>query len=280
MTRGVGSRHRAGTVIKYLLLTIGSVFTVFPLLWMMLGSFKSESELFAIPPTLLPNTFRLDNYQHVWSSLDYFPNYVFNSIFVTASVVTLNVFLDSLAAFAFARLRFPGRDRIFTFFLVTMLIPAPTLLIPLYLLMRSFGWLDTYWALIMPGATTAFGIFLMWQYMKGLPHDYLEAARIEGANDFTIYWRIYLPLSRPALATLAVFTFITVWNDYLWPLVATSSESMRTVTVGVALLQSNHVFTWVWLMTGATISVVPVIIFYLLTQRYYMAGLTAGSIKG
>lgn len=280
MTSSRPVSRRFGLILKYALLIVASALTLLPLAWMIFGSFKSESELFAPRPSLLPDAFRLDNYVYVWETLKHFPRYVFNSVFVTTTVVALNVFFDSLAAFAFARLRFLGRDRIFAFFLITMLIPAPTLLIPLYLLMRTLGWLDTYWALIMPGATTVFGIFLVWQYMKSLPDDYLEAARIEGANDFVIYWRIYLPLSAPALATLAIFTFINVWNDYLWPLVATSSEEMRTLTVGVALLQSNNVFTWVWLMTAATISVLPVIGFYLLTQRYYIAGLTAGGVKG
>lgn len=273
-------RRQALTGVRYLVLVIGAALTAFPLLWMVLASFKRESELFGPQPSLLPHAWRLANYLYVLTSLPNFPRYVLNSLVVTVSVVALNVFLDSLAAFAFSQLRFPGRKRIFAVFLMTMLIPPPTLLIPLYLLMRALGWLDTYWALIMPSATTVFGIFLVWQYMRGLPRDFLESARIDGASDFTIYRRIYLPLAAPALATLAVFTFITAWNDYLWPLVATSSDRMRTLPVGLAMLQSNHVFTWVWLMTGATISVVPVVIFYLFTQRFYLAGLTAGGIKG
>lgn len=273
-------RRRTLAGVRYLALAIGVALTAFPLLWMVLASFKRESELFGPQLSLLPHAWRLDNYLYVLTSLPNFPRYVVNSLVVTVSVVALNVFLDSLAAFAFSQLRFPGRTRIFAVFLMTMLIPPPTLLIPLYLLMRALGWLDTYWALIMPSATTVFGIFLVWQYMRGLPRDFLESARIDGASDFTIYRRIYLPLAAPALATLAVFTFITAWNDYLWPLVVTSSDRMRTLPVGLAMLQSNHVFTWVWLMTGATISVVPVVIFYLFTQRFYLAGLTAGGIKG
>jgi multiple sugar transport system permease protein len=267
-------------ILLYLFLGIGAFITIFPFLWMIFSTFKSEAEILHIPLQIFPTQFRLDNYIYVWKSLGIFPRYLFNSVFVTGCVVILNVFFDSLAAFAFAKLKFKGKKFIFTIFLVTLLVPGQIMLIELYRVMQAFNWINTYWALIIPGSTSAFGIFLVWQYMRSIPDDFVEAARVEGANDFVIYWRIYFPLSMPALAALAIFTFIGTWNDFLWPLIVTSENSMRTITVGTALMQGNNVMHWTWLMTGAFISVAPVMLFYLFAQRYFIAGLTAGGVKG
>lgn len=264
----------------YTFLVVGGFLTLFPFIWMFLSTFKTEAEIFSVPPTLLPQTFQLDNYVYIWNSLGNFPRFLFNSVFVTASVVILNLFFDSLAAFAFAKLKFPGRDNLFSLFLATMLVPGQVLLIELYRIIQTLGWINSYQALIFPSAMSAFGIFLIWQYMKNIPDDFMEAARMDGANDFDIYLRIYMPLSAPAMAVLAIFTFIGTWNDFLWPLIVTNSEELRTLVVGLALMQGNNVMHWTWLMTGAFISVAPVILFYVLAQRYFIAGLTAGGVKG
>ncbi|HPH98173.1 MAG TPA: carbohydrate ABC transporter permease [Anaerolineaceae bacterium] len=264
----------------YTFLVVGGFLTLFPFIWMFLSTFKTEAEIFSVPPTLLPSSFQFDNYVYIWNSLGNFPRFLFNSVFVTASVVILNLFFDSLAAFAFAKLKFPGRDNLFSLFLATMLVPGQVLLIELYRIIQNLGWINSYQALILPSAMSAFGIFLIWQYMKNIPDDFLEAARMDGANDFDIYLRIYMPLSAPAMAVLAIFTFIGTWNDFLWPLIVTNSEELRTLVVGLALMQGNNVMHWTWLMTGAFISVAPVILFYILAQRYFIAGLTAGGVKG
>jgi ABC-type glycerol-3-phosphate transport system permease component len=264
----------------YTFLIVGAVLTLFPFLWMFLTTFKTEAEVFALPPTLLPASFQFDNYIYIWNSLGNFPRFLFNSVFVTLAVVLLNLFFDSLAAFAFAKLKFPGRDALFSIFLVTMLVPGQVLLIELYRIVQKLGWIDSYQALIFPSAISAFGIFLIWQYMKNIPDDFIEAARIEGAGDFTIFWKIYMPLSAPAMAVLAIFTYIGTWNDFLWPLIVTNSDELRTLVVGLALMQGNNVMSWTWLMTGAFISVAPVILFYVLAQKYFIAGLTAGGVKG
>jgi multiple sugar transport system permease protein len=264
----------------YTFLIVGTVLTLFPFLWMFLSTFKTEAEIFALPPTLLPASFQVDNYIYIWNSLENFPRFLFNSVFVTLAVVILNLFFDSLAAFAFAKLKFPGRDALFSIFLVTMLVPGQVLLIELYRIVQKLGWINSYQALIFPSAISAFGIFLICQYMKNIPDDFIEAARIEGAGDFTIFWKIYMPLSAPAMAVLAIFTYIGTWNDFLWPLIVTNSDELRTLVVGLALMQGNNVMSWTWLMTGAFISVAPVILFYIVAQKYFIAGLTAGGVKG
>jgi ABC-type glycerol-3-phosphate transport system permease component len=264
----------------YTFLVIGTVLTLFPFLWMFLATFKTEAEIFAVPPTLIPASFQFDNYIYIWNSLGNFPRFLFNSVFVTVAVVLLNLFFDSLAAFAFAKLKFPGRDALFALFLTTMLVPGQVLLIELYRIVQKLGWINSYQALIFPSAISAFGIFLIWQYMKNIPDDFIEAARIEGAGDFTIFWQIYMPLSAPAMAVLAIFTYIGTWNDFLWPLIVTNSDELRTLVVGLALMQGNNVMHWTWLMTGAFISVAPVILFYIIAQKYFIAGLTAGGVKG
>lgn len=278
------SAHKQRKVIiqsfLYTFLVVGSFLTLFPFLWMFFSTFKTEAEIFTMPPTLLPEALNFDNYVYIWNSLGNFPRFLFNSVFVTASVVLLNLFFDSLAAFAFSKLKFPGRDTLFSLFLATMLVPGQVLLIELYRVIQKFGWINSYQALIVPSSISAFGIFLIWQYMKNIPDNFLEAARMDGASDFDIFWRIYLPLSSPALAVLAIFTFIGTWNDFLWPLIVTNSEEMRTLVVGLALMQGNNVMHWTWLMTGAFISVAPVILFYVFAQRYFIAGLTAGGVKG
>ncbi|HYF95344.1 MAG TPA: carbohydrate ABC transporter permease [Symbiobacteriaceae bacterium] len=275
-----GTMRQAGLAANYLFLGVGAVVTLFPFLWMFLATFKTEAEILAWPSQFWPARFTLESYKYIWKSLEHFPRNALNSLVVTVGVVVLSGFFDSLAAFAFAKLKFPGRSGFFTAVLATLLIPFYTLIIPLHQVMKSLGWVNSYMALIVPGASSAFGIFLLWQYMKGLPDEFLEAARMEGASEFIVFWRVYLPLSAPAVATLALFRFINTWNDFLWPLVATNTTEMRTLTVALALMQSNNVMHWSWLMTGAFISVVPVILFYLFAQRHLIDGLTAGGIKG
>lgn len=266
--------------LVYLALIIGALIMLGPFLWMILATLKTEAELLTFPPALLPAQFTLENYRYVFESLPLFPRYIFNSIFVTLSVVILNVFLDALAAFAFAMLDFPGRDKIFLLFMVSLLLPLQVVIIPLFRLISDLGWVDSYWALIIPGATSAFGIFLLRQYMRTLSPELLDAARIDGASNFTAFWHIFLPLCRPALATLAVFVFMESWNSFVWPLIVTNADEMRTLTVGVALLQGMNEMHWTWLITASLISLIPMLIFYIFMQRNFIEGLTAGAVKG
>lgn len=199
---------------------------------------------------------------------------------LAAAMVTLsNVFFCTLAGYAFSKLRFPGRGKIFFVLLMTLMVPFQVNLIPLYKLMDLFKWIDTYWALIVPGATSAFGIYLMRQYILSIPDEILGSARVDGCSEFGIFWRIVTPLSLPGVATLAIFTFMGSWTGFLWPMIVTSSMEMRTLPVGIALLQEYHTTNWTQIMAGSTIAAVPMIIVFLSMQRQFIEGLTAGAVK-
>jgi len=184
-----------------------------------------------------------------------------------------------LGRLCFSKLRFPGREKIFFVLLMTFMVPFQVNLIPLYKLMDLFKWIDTYWALIVPGATSAFGIYLMRQYILSIPDEILGSARVDGCSEFGIFWRIVAPLSLPGVATLSIFTFMGSWTGFLWPMIVTSSMEMRTLPVGIALLQEYHITNWSQIMAGSTIAAVPMIIVFLSMQRQFIEGLTAGAVK-
>jgi len=222
----------------------------------------------------------ISNYATALNSLP-FDRYFFNSLLVATSVTLLQLLTSSLAAYAFARLRFKGRDTIFFLYLIGLMIPFPVLLLPNFLMIRQLGWFDSYLALIVPPAFSAFSIFLLRQYYRGIPLDYDESARIDGASSLRIWWSILLPNSRPALAALAVFTFLGTWNDFLWPLVVTNSESMRTLPVGLSTFQGQFTVRWELLMAGSVVALIPVLIVYFFAQNWIIKGLSVSSgLKG
>ena len=222
-----------------------------------------------------------DNYSFVL----FHPNlpvarFFFNSLFVTLSVVFGQLMIASMAAYGFARLRFRGRDWVFALFLGSMMFAGPVTQIPVYLLLKSLGWLDTYWALIVPGVSSAFSIFLLRQFFMQIPKELDEAARMDGAGDFRIYWRVTLPLSKAALATCAAFTFIGVWTDFFGPLIYTNTTEMRTLEVGLSIYKNSYGGqNWPLQMTAAVIVMLPLLVVFLFTQRYFVKGITVGSIK-
>ena len=185
-----------------------------------------------------------------------------------------------MAAYAFARLRFKGRDRLFAVYLGTMMIPAIVTIIPAFLLINAFGWMNTYWALFTPTVSSVWGIFLLRQFFQTIPRDLEDAARIDGASDWTIYWRIILPLSKPALATLAIFAFMGSWKDFLWPLIVTNRSDMRTVEVGIANFSSMYQIDWPHQMAAAVIVMLPIVVVFVLAQKYFVRGITMTGIKG
>lgn len=252
---------------------------IVPFLWMISTSFKSIPEVFAYPIIWIPETIRWENYPQVLELLP-FGRYLFNTAFVSAAVTILELVTSSLAAYAFARLNFPGRDKLFLLYLGTLMIPGQVTLIPNFLLMRWFGWIDTYMALIIPAAFTAFGTFLLRQFFLSIPRELEEAARADGASYFRVYWQIILPLSGPALATLAVFSFMTQWNAFIWPLIVTNREELRTVTVGLRYFQDELVTDYHYLMAGSVMSVIPVLIIFLLLQRYFVRGIALTGMGG
>lgn len=263
----------------YLALIASSIAMLVPFYWMLSTSFKLEGDVFAYPPEWIPHPATLLHYVEVWTSLP-FARFLFNSLFVAAMVTLSNVFFCTLAGYVFAKLRFPGRDQIFFVLLMTLMVPFQVNLIPLYKLMDLFKWIDTYWALIVPSATSVFAIYLMRQYIMSIPDELLDSARVDGCSEFGIFWRIVAPLSLPGVATLAIFTFMGSWTGFLWPMIVTSSMNMRTLPVGIALLQQYHTTNWTQTMAGSTIAALPMIIVFLLMQRQFIEGLTAGAVKG
>jgi multiple sugar transport system permease protein len=252
---------------------------IVPFLWMISTSLKTQGEVFAYPVVWLPEQIRWNNYPMVLDLLP-FGRYLLNTTFVTASVTILEVVTSSLAAYAFARLRFPGRDKLFLLYLGTLMIPGQVTLIPNFLLMRWFDWIDTYWALIVPAAFSAFGTFLLRQFFLSIPRELEEAARVDGASAFRVYWQIIIPLSGPALATLAVFSFMAQWNAFIWPMIVTHSESKRTLTVGLRFFQDELVTQYNYLMAGTVMSIIPVLILFLALQRYFVRGIAMTGMGG
>jgi multiple sugar transport system permease protein len=272
-------RVRLGHLGLHVLLLGGSVVMLLPFLWMLSTSLKEPREIFTFPPTWIPSPIAWANYAQTWRAMP-FGRFYLNSFVVATSVTALQLLSSSLAAFAFARLRFRGRNAIFLLFLATLMVPFQVTMLPNFILMRYLGWYNTYQALILPPAFSAFSTFLMRQYMLGLPLDLDEAARMDGANSWRIWWQIILPLSGPVLAALAIFTFLGSWNDFLWPLIITDSLEMRTLPVGLSAFQGQYGVRWNLLMAGSVIAMLPVLVVYMIGQRYFIRGITLTGMGG
>ena len=276
-------RADAGTPVRvaiWLLVAAGGVTMVIPFLWMVSTSLKTDAGAFAYPPHLAPWPPRWSNYVEAWRIAP-FGRFFFNSLVVSLTVTGTSLLLNSLAAYGFAKYRFRGRDVLFLALLGTLMIPYQVTMIPTFLLLKALGWLDTYAGLTVPGFASAFGIFFLRQYMLTIPDDYLDAARIDGAGEMAIYARIVLPLAKPALATLAIFTFLGSWNDFLGPLIVVKSDEMRTLPLAISALSAGHyVMSWPLLMAGACFVVVPVLVVYLFAQQYLVEGIAIGGLKG
>jgi multiple sugar transport system permease protein len=278
-------RHPVKRTLLYVTTVATSLLMIGPLYWMFTTSLKPSGDVFASPPKWIPDPFILQNYRDVFTLLP-FERFFVNSVIVAFAIVSLNIVFDSMAAYAFAKLRFPGRDLIFFLLLITLMIPFQVNLIPLYRLMVFFHQIDphlgtdTYSGLIAPSMIQVFGIFLMRQFFQSIPDEVLESARCDGASEFRIIRSIVLPLALPGMATLAIFTFLSAWNDFLWPLLVTSSDEMRTLPVGVALLARRNTINWGNTMAGTTLATIPMIAVFLVLQRRFIEGLTAGAVKG
>ncbi|HZG58522.1 carbohydrate ABC transporter permease [Paenibacillus sp.] len=267
-------------VLSHLILILSSVGFVFPFYWMIVTSLKAPDEIFSWPPIFVPQTWQWGNYAEVANAIPIVRMF-FNSLFVSVTVTLGTVFFCALAAYAFGRIRFPGREAIFRMYLATMMVPGMVTMIPMFIIMRDFGWIDTYWALIVPGFFgNAFGTFLLRQFFMTLPVQLDEAARIDGASYFGIFFRILLPLVKPALASLFIFTFMGVWNDFLWPLIMIQSDDLQTLSLGLSSFQGMYAARYNLLMAGAVLSVVPVLIAYVFGQRYFIEGITLTGLKG
>ena len=273
-------RQRISRLVLYLTMCLGLLFFCVPLYYMLSTSFKAEREVFAIPVHWFPHTFQPENYIEAFLAAP-FPRYFWNSLLVAVIVVGSTVLFGSLAGYGFAKFEFPGRRVAFLFILSTMMIPFQVLLIPLYVVVHKLGWTNSYAGLIVPGALSAFGVFLMRQACLTLPDELLDAARIDGARELGIFIRIIFPLLKPAIATLAILTFLGSWNNFLWPLIVVTKDELFTLPVGMTVFQQPlQAPYWTYIMAVSTVATLPIIIVFLSLQRYFIEGVVVSGLKG
>ena len=270
---------QAERLLIYAALTAGLVLTLAPLLWMLSASLMPAGEASIYPPRLLPSRVTLEHYVSLFARLN-LARYFFNSLLIASVITLISLLLNSMAGYAFAKLGFPGRDGLFRILLSALVVPAQVAMLPLFLMLKQLGLINTWWGVIVPGMTSIFGIFLIRQYALSIPDSLLEAARIDGASEFKIYWWVVLPICRPILVTLAVFTFMGAWNDFMWPLIVLTDESMYTLPVALANLLGEHVQDTELMMAGSVLTILPVMLLFIFVQRAYIEGITAGSLKG
>jgi len=255
-----------------------AVMTVSPLLWMVSASFMRTGEASAFPPPVIPSSPTLEQYASLFTRLNV-ARYLLNSAVVSTAVTAISLAFNSMAGFAFAKYRFRGRRPLFNALIASMVIPAQVTMLPLFLMLNKMGVINTYLGVIIPGLASIFGIFLIRQFAVAIPDSLLEAARMDGASDFRVYWSVILPLCRPILLTLAVFTFMGTWNDFMWPLIVMTDDAMYTLPVALANMAGEHVQDTELMMAGAVLTVLPVLVLFAALQRYYLSGIMAGSVK-
>jgi multiple sugar transport system permease protein len=272
------TRLLAGVLVNALLLG-GATMTVWPLLWMVSVSLMSPGEASTFPPPLLPDRPTVANYRELFAHAG-MGRYLLNSTVLTITVTVVSVSLNVAAGYAFAKLRFAGRDRIFKVLLGALVIPAQVAMVPLFLMLKHLGLVNTYGGVIVPAMASIFGIFLVRQYALSVPDDLLEAARLDGANELRIFRSVIVPVLRPIVVTLALFTSLGTWNDFMWPLIVLSDSERYTLPVALASLSREHVQDNELMMAGAVLTTLPVLLVFLALQRYYVQGITMGSVRG
>ncbi len=266
-------------IFQHLIIVVLAVYCLFPVVWVCFSSFKPQSELFKIPMTFFPKNWSFSNYilaLSYGSFLQYFSNTLFVSVVATIITVLINI----MSGYALAKYIFPGRNIIFSIMIGTLMIPLQVIMIPIFLQLKRFGMLNSLWGIIIPPAATPTGIFLARQYMVNLPNSMIESARIDGAKEFFIFRKIIIPLSKPIIATIAIFSFMWRWNDYLWPLIVITDNDKQTLQQALANFVGQLQINWSALLAMTTISIIPVIIVFLMFQKYFMSGITAGAVKG
>jgi multiple sugar transport system permease protein len=264
----------SGRTIFYVLLTLFAIFISLPTIYMFSASLMTSQELFSPSIKLFPSNPQFRNYVEVFNRFS-FGRYLFNSIVVSGGVVILNLIFCPLVGYSLAKFSYPGRNVLFTFIMSTIMVPFTAILVPLYLIVRSLGWINTYQALIVPFAMSAVGIFLMRQFMFAIPNDYIDAARIDGASELTIYVRIVLPICQPPMVTLAILTFIGTWDELLWVLVTTTSDQLRTLPIGLAKFVEAYQTRWELIMTGSVVAALPMLLVFIVLQRRFLAGMAS-----
>jgi multiple sugar transport system permease protein len=275
----VGKRSAAGSVglgVLHVGVIAAAIIFLFPFFWMVSNAIRPNGEVLAVPPRLLPSEYQWGNFAEAWVNLP-FGRFFVNSLTVATSVTLITLTVSSLAGYAFARMRFPGRDNLFLVYLATLMVPQAVLVIPLFLMMSKLGWVDTYQGLILPVAFSSFGTFLMRQFFLSIPLELEEAALMDGASRLRILVSIFIPLATPAIGLLALFTFTGNWNSFLWPLIMVNSTEHSTISLGITLFQGQVRDQWNFLMAGAAISMAPGLVLTLLLQKYIFKGIAIGS---
>ncbi|MCC6792973.1 MAG: carbohydrate ABC transporter permease [Thermomicrobiales bacterium] len=276
--RPIFRADNAYLVMTYAVLIVAAVIALVPFLYVISTSFKETRSLFAYPPQWIPEDPTSVNYRKLIDEHPYL-RWLFNSFFVASVVTVIKVIIDSMAGYAFAKMRFAGRDKLFLLVLMTLMIPFSATLIPLYIIVRELHMTNSYWGLILPPLASPIGIFMMRQFIESLPSDLENAARLDGCTEFQIYRRVILPLIKPGLVVLGVFTFMNQWTSYLWPLVINTKDDMMTLTVGIQSLRSLFTVDWGILSAGAVLSMLPLVLVFIFLQRFFIAGSIAGALK-
>lgn len=265
--------------LLYVLLIVLTVITLLPLVWMLSASLKLDSEVFTIPIKWIPETFHWDNYLRVWQKIP-FGLFTFNSAKLTVIITIIQVFTCSFAAYGFTKCHFRGRDTLFLCYVATIAIPWQIYMLPQYSMMQKFGLVDTHLGYIMLQAFAAFGVFLLRQFYQSIPNELLEAARIDGLSEYGIYGRIVLPLSKPAITTLTIFTFVTVWNDFMGPMIYFNSESNKTIPLGIRMFLGQYSTSYELIMAASVLSLIPIFLLYVPCQRFFVQGIATSGLKG
>ncbi|EXX85903.1 sugar ABC transporter permease [Paenibacillus darwinianus] len=272
-------RNLIRDALAHCVLIVAAVVLIFPFVWMLSGSFKDSLEVVKMPPNLIPETFRFSNYTEITK---YFPIYRFlaNSIAVSVVTTALQLLVCAMSAFVFAKIRFKGREALFVLFLITMMIPMQVTMTPLFIVFQKLNLIDTYAGLILPGIFSAYGTFLLRQHITTIPDTLLEAAFMDGASYFKVFRSIILPLSKPSIAALSIFSFMATWNNFLWPLIITSDTNIMTLPIGLSKLQGRWATEWNILMAGNVVSFIPIFIVFLFASKYIIKGVTMSGVKG
>ena len=269
----------AGKAVSYLVLIIGAVVMLVPFIWMVLTSIKTYAEAVKVPVVWLPAVWKFDNYREVLLRLD-FLQYYGNTILVTFLVTVIMLFIGSLSAFAFARMEFPFKNFLFFMLLTVFMVPAQMTMIPKYLIISRLHWVDTLWALVVPNVFSVYTMFMLRQFLAALPRELEDAGKIDGCTWFRLYWNIEMPLCKSSIVAITVLNILWCWNDLLWPLIATSSDKMRVLSVAIATLQGQHGTEYHLLMAAGVMATIPMVLMYMIGQKYFMTGIAFAGVKG
>ena len=275
----IEKKSPVGAAVRYVLLTLVTVATLLPLVWMLSASFKLDSEVFSIPIKWIPETFHWENYLKIWEKIP-FARFTWNSAKLTVIVTLIQLLTCSFAAYGFTKCHFRGRDTLFLCYVATIAIPWQVFMLPQYTMMQKVGLVDTHLGYILIQSFAAFGVFLLRQFYLGIPDELLEAARIDGLSEYGSYFRIVLPLAKPAMATLAIFTFVTIWNDFMGPMIYFNSEKNKTIPLGIRMFLGQYSTEYQLIMAASVVSLIPVLIMYVFCQRYFVQGIATSGLKG